>query len=128
MAAACQSVEREPLPQAYSRSVELRCCSGIDGSQKPAIITGKREWFKKIPAISVEVICTRWKQCSRMKSSKKVSRTARGRSGLTSEELALPACPTDLDDWLLLFGLAGRRLFALHLERVISAPVVRFRS
>jgi hypothetical protein len=47
MAAACQSVEREPLPQAYSRSVELRCCSGIDGSQKPAIITGKREWFKK---------------------------------------------------------------------------------
>jgi hypothetical protein len=34
-------------PQAYSRSVELRFCSGIDGSQKPAIITGKREWFKK---------------------------------------------------------------------------------
>jgi hypothetical protein len=82
-----------------------------------------------MPAISIEVICPPRRECSRVKSSKKVSRTARDRSGQTSEELALPTSPTGLDDCLLLFGLAGRRLFALHfLERIIAAPFIALRT
>lgn len=77
-----------------------------------------------MPEISIEVAWRPWRECSRIKSSIKVTLLAQGRSGLISEEWTLSACPTGLDESRLLLDLADRQLFASHfLGRLIAAPV-----
>jgi hypothetical protein len=82
-----------------------------------------------MPAISIDVRYKPWRECSSVKSSTKVSFLGRGLSGLISEDSALPACPTGVNEFLILSGLLRSGLFGLHfVERVIAAPIVRLRT
>lgn len=84
---------------------------------------------QKLPEISIEAICGPERECSRVKSSTKVSLPARVASGLISEELALPDCSTGLDERRPLLRLTHRRLFEAHfLRRFIAAPMVQLRT
>lgn len=62
---------------------------------------------QNMPAISIEAIRESGRECSRVKSSTKVSLPAHDLSGLISEEPALWACPAGLNGGCLLLRLAG---------------------
>lgn len=54
---------------------------------------------QKLPEIPIKAICGPGRECSCEKSSTKVSLPAHGSSDLISEELALSACSTGLNEW-----------------------------
>jgi hypothetical protein len=84
---------------------------------------------QKMPEITIEATWRRWKECSRIKSSIKVTLLVRSPPGLISEEWTLSSCPNGLDESLLLSGLADRRsCVSRFLGRLITAPVVPMRT
>jgi len=61
-----------------------------------------------------------------VKSSAKLGAPTRGKSGLTSEELALRGCSIGLNEWRLLPRFTKKRfLTTIFLRRLIAPPVIR---
>jgi hypothetical protein len=57
--------------------------------------------IQKLPEISIEVVLRPRRECSSVKSSTKVGLLSHGPSGLISEEFALSACSTGLNEHCL---------------------------
>ena len=84
---------------------------------------------QKQPESSNEAMCGPGRECSRVKSSTKVSLLAGGPSGLISGGLALSACPTGLNECRPWLRLAVRRFVASRfLRRLIALPVIQLRT
>jgi hypothetical protein len=85
--------------------------------------------IQKLPGISIEMLVGPGRECSRVKSSIKVSLLADGPDGLISEGLTLSACFTGLNEGRLLLRFADRRLSTSRfLGRLIAAPAAPLRT
>lgn len=81
---------------------------------------------QKMPAISIAVIRRPWRQCSSVKSSRKVNRVACGLPGVISEQSDLGTIPIFLDQCWLFPGSVDIRLrVSCFWARLIAAPVAR---
>lgn len=81
---------------------------------------------QKMPAISIAVMRRLWRQCSSVKSSRKVNRVACGLPGVISEQSALGTIPIFLDQcWLFSESADIRLRVSCFWARLIAAPVAR---
>lgn len=114
------------VPNARSRSLQM-------GQFIPALRSTKLTSavpVQKMPPISIELLRRPWRQCSRVKSSRKVNLVACGSADLISEQSAVRASPTAFSAQYPLFsGSAHRRLRVSRFGgRLIAAPVAWMRS
>jgi hypothetical protein len=82
-----------------------------------------------MPEISIESICRAREECSRVKSSTKVSLVTNGPFCLISEEMTPPARPNGLSGCRHLSRSMDKRFSRTHsFKRLMAAPVVWLRS